>query len=270
MYSEQGQEILPTSLVERYHLGAIEQVFTIKPIGQQAGAMLCGVLGVVCVGISFVIWVSGWIIFWLLTGTALLALMVLFIRSAQRYRGAKYFVCLDGLLRIDKEEIEVVRWENVLEVRKVLEEYTSRSRYSSTIRYRLTQYHIRQLDGQEFVIQHDLMQLGSLLIALKWRIVQQLLPGALETYNADQPVHFGSIEVSKQGITVQNGWRTLAWSDLLNIKIDAGTMIIQKKVTRYTGEMWEKIHTSGMPNLALFAALVRQIAGKLKVFGDSL
>src|ERR1700692_3062593 len=88
--SEQGQETSPAALVEAYHLGAIEEMFTLEPIVQQTIATMCGVIGVSCIGVSFAIWPSGWAIFWLfflLVGMGFLATMVLFIRSAWHYRG---------------------------------------------------------------------------------------------------------------------------------------------------------------------------------------
>src|SRR5260221_1651433 len=52
-------------------------------------------------------------------------------------------------------------------------------------------------------------------------VTRRLFPEAIASYNAGNQVNFGSIQVSYQGISVQNGQKALAWNELKTI-IEAG------------------------------------------------
>ncbi len=71
-------------------------------------------------------------------------------------------------------------------------------------------------------------------------------------------VNFGSILVSYQGLSLQNGQKTLPWNEFKGIKVYDGRVSIKKQGARLD---WTPLLLSQVPNLCVFQVLVHQITG---------
>ena len=95
--------------------------------------------------------------------------------------------------------------------------------------------------------------------AIEQEVTRHLLPSALAAYNADQPVAFGEICVSGQGIHIGSRQETIAWNELNMVGVSGSHIYINWKKQGHllfstrTIPLWE------IPNVCVLTELVKTI-----------
>jgi hypothetical protein len=87
-------------------------------------------------------------------------------------------------------------------------------------------------------------------------IIQRKLPEALNALRAGHPVDFGELRLDSLGLVLDQGRKTLAWSDLLRITAERDTIIIRQKGHR---SAWATLSITETPNAVILFALLRSL-----------
>jgi hypothetical protein len=87
-------------------------------------------------------------------------------------------------------------------------------------------------------------------------IMQRKLPDALNAIRAGHPVDFGELRLDSLGLVIDQGRKTLAWSDLVSITSEQDTIIIRQKGHR---SAWAKLPITETPNAVILFALLRSL-----------
>lgn len=116
--------------------------------------------------------------------------------------------------------------------------YTSRS------------YTLIKKSGEKITLLGDQLQGTTTLIGtIKRRVVALLDQPLQQAYAEGQPVTFGPVTVSKQGI--QAGSKQFAWGDVLNVEVKSGNLIVN---LRQGGS--HKIRAKAIPNIESLCQLI--------------
>jgi hypothetical protein len=87
-------------------------------------------------------------------------------------------------------------------------------------------------------------------------IIQRKLPDALNALRAGHPVDFGELRLDSLGLVLDQGRKTLAWSDLKSVTSAQDTLIIRQKGHR---SAWAKLLLTETPNAVILFALLRSL-----------
>ena len=126
-------------------------------------------------------------------------------------------------------------------------------------RYTLDRYALRRADGSEIIIDKAFGKFKQLGKDLEQGMTSYLLPGILATYNAGQAIQFGEIAVSTQGISLQNGQKFIAWSELHYMRPVTGFLHVHWKKQGQPFYSNARILMSTIPNVFILQTLVKQI-----------
>lgn len=195
-------------------------------------------------------------------------LLTIFLVLIAQYRGkATTLINEDGLVAIKKQETYIIHWHDIMEELKIYECYNTKNGE----RHWLTHYYVYTQDGKELDLKVILSTVGGdaketlvnrFLIPL---LLRRYLPQALETYTSGQVVTFGMTGVSKQGISLRNGWKLVPWEQIKLIKIEPWAITIEPidKIT----QVIEEISSAATPNMSVLVELLRcvQDPGKLQL-----
>ncbi len=96
----------------------------------------------------------------------------------------------------------------------------------------------------------EIEQLGRLL---EQGVIRTQLPKAMDLIRAGQTMSFGQVSVSQRGVDV--GKHSLAWSQVKNAQVGAGSSLLKVKQAGKLLPLME--HMDEVPNYFLFVALVR-------------
>jgi hypothetical protein len=198
---------------------------------------------------------------------------------AFQHRGARVYLCTDGLMRVTDGTAEASRWDQTREFWKVFSEpawygllgfidvISSFTGQDSSANYRgtlqtLQEYRLRQANGTELVLAkrrfYKFKKLGK---AIEQEVTRHLLPGALAAYNAGQPVSFGEISVSGQGITIGFRQETIIWNELNMVRGSGRLIYINWKKQGHLLFSTRTIPISEIPNVCVLTELVKTIRG---------
>ena len=87
--------------------------------------------------------------------------------------------------------------------------------------------------------------------AMQQRITHALTPRALEALRTGASLPFGKLSVNPMGVS--NGAETLAWSEISNVTIQNGVIVIGKVGKRLR---WTSASMAKTPNAFVFLSLV--------------
>lgn len=266
-----------TELVTAYQLGTVTKVYSSFKSKMQTGIAL-NIIGaivivgsIVIVGALYILAIDVlWMVFpFILAFGGLCCLIVgisIIVKARRHHTGIDFYVCAEGLVRIDEEQAAVVRWDEVIEVRKVFDQQSSDK---AGVIYYLREYCLRRREKQDFILKTDIwLPIDGLCRSIEEYITPLLQSEVMAAYEAGLPVNFGSVEVGERGITLHNGWRTLPWEALKRVDVEQGIINIHKIEVNNQGKRWDTIYLSGMPNPAVFVGLLKNIFGN-KVRDDA-
>jgi hypothetical protein len=184
----------------------------------------------------------------LIIGIGFLGFGITQVRGASRNQGAQVYVGTDGLMRVKGNQAESIRWDQIAAVQKAFTKMQNN--------YFLKAFILLRSDRSALTLEKSFKDFNELGKTIEEEVTRRMLPGAVAAYNAGSPVNFGAIMVSYQGISVQNGQKTLGWNEFKTIKVYDGRVTIKKQ-----GAMldWEKLLIPQVPNLCVLVALIDYI-----------
>jgi hypothetical protein len=194
----------------------------------------------------------------ILIGLSLLIYGISQIRTARRNRGARLYLCSDGVMRVQGDQVQAIRWDQMTSIQKTFTELSG----SGTKSYLLKQYILLRPDGTQLVLDNSFGKFKECGAAIEQQVTTRLLPGALAAFQSGQLLPFGPIGVSAQGVSAQNGQKVLPWGELKQIQVRNGELKVKKEGAFLD---WEIIPTSGMPNLCVLVALLNSITNGQKI-----
>jgi hypothetical protein len=252
----------PSQLIAAYQLGSVVREFKSSSVSKRLlgiGILMLGVvLILVCILFLVAVKFDLRLIVLLLFGISLILYSKSVIGAAARNRGAQVFLCTNGVMRLQGGQAETIHWNQIAAVRKTFTELSARGQKS----YFLKQCILQSPNGTALMLDNAFGGFKELVGAIEQQVTQYLLPGAIAAYTSGRPVDFEKVSVSYQGLSVHNGQKTLPWNELKTVKVRNGLIEIKK-----TGSLldWEIIHTEGMPNTCVLAALIGHITGGQKL-----
>lgn len=258
-------------LVNAYRLGTL-----IKEYKNNTGSKM--VLGIVYIIAGIVCIISGLLLFllifstsliaWALAGVSLIVTGLAFflnygrslVRRARCNRGARVYLCTEGLLSMKEGSVDVIRWDQLAEIWQAFTEFSSYGRKY----YVLRQFLLRRSDGTVLVLDDVFRSFKEIGAAVEQRVVSRFLPGVLAAYHAGNTVSFGPICVHLQSVSVSvnNGQKMLTWDELDKVKIVEGVISFKKKGSLVAVAA---VPMAQVPNVCLFAALVNAVTNGQKL-----
>jgi hypothetical protein len=243
--------------------------------------IVVGALGVYPVLFSFLGRFSFGTIILLLIGLSLVAYGVSRVFMAFQNSDAQVYLCTDGLMRVNAGTAEAIRWDQTREFWKVFSEPSwygflwllslissftgqdSSANYGGTLQtfYSLQEYKLCQANGTELVLAKRFRKFKKLGKAIEQEVTRHLLPSALAAYNAGQPVAFGEISVSGQGINIRSRQETIAWNELNMVRVSGSLIYINWKKQGHLLFSTRTIPISEIPNVCVLTELVKTIQG---------
>jgi hypothetical protein len=151
----------------------------------------------------------------------ILGIAVLFRGRATR--GLRVLVFADGLARLQGSLVEVVRWDEVNEVRRIPNAGADGVHTKVTW---LVQLVLVCGDGREVVFNEALSGLRRLRLLVEENTLRFMLPAGLEAFEAGKAIGFGMIAVSPDGI--HHGSNTLPWERLEEAKVEDGDFVVRE------------------------------------------
>ena len=194
---------------------------------------------------------------WLLVG---LLLTVIVIFSAR----LRVLVCADGLLVLQRTA-KAIAWSQI-------EQFWKSIRVKGKARVTHT-YSIRTLNGNSYVFNDELPDVGRLGHIIERRMTRARLSELLDAYYAGQAVHFERLTLQSQGIIFQQfqmqrkrkkrqvrqyqePQNMLPWDELDAFSIDDTTLNVYKK-----GQYWDwlALPVAELPNVSILKNMVDAI-----------
>lgn len=221
--------------------------------------------------------------------------MIGFLRPSGSTGGdLRFWSCADGLVYMQDEHIQTVRWSDIAQVwRKsalvngilitigYLVQATNGLQFSFSLLsgpYANLMNAFGGADGvsissgtgemssyggfTEITGYTDLSAYRGLGELIEDQMVRQQLPHAIESYQRGNVVSFGQFSIHPQGLS--DGLNELTWNEIADIQVSPAAVQITKKPA---GLVWFTLNASAIPNMALLVAVLKTIQRLLLVDG---
>jgi hypothetical protein len=249
----------PTMLAATHRLGSVVSQYKSATGSIIFRNILLALLGILCIATIFS-GLSTTTLVLFLFGVIMVFYAISRISVARRNSGTSIHICTEGLMRVATNSVEAIRWDEFSEAwMHFRRSFMTSTWYAS--RYTLDKYALRRADGSEIIIDKAFGKFKQLGKDLEQGMTSYLLPGILATYNASQEVQFGEIAVSTQGISLQNGQKLIAWSELHYMRPVTGFLHVHWKKQGQAFYSNERILMNTIPNVFVLQTLVKQIKG---------
>jgi hypothetical protein len=83
-------------------------------------------------------------------------------------------------------------------------------------------------------------------------VIRRKLPAALHALRGGRPIDFGELRLDSVGLTMDQGRKTLGWSDLQSITLEQDSIVVKQNGHR---SAWSKIPIAETPNAVILLAL---------------
>lgn len=197
--------------------------------------------------------VFGWLIFWIVV---LWLIMRNEIRTTEQKTSLYLFKL--GLLGYNEQEksVEVIAWDEIESVwlhilyiyERASEEEEGKIRYD-------WRYTFQRVDGEKYIFRGH-FGIKALSYYVDKEVTARLLPRAIATYEAGQPVCFGNIQVSQKGMQI--GQEAIAWPNIFSVELEGYQIIVRLS----DWEHWIGTPKDETPNVCVLEALIRHIIAK--------
>jgi hypothetical protein len=256
------------ALARTHNVGTPLAQYKSQSVSMIFWAVIIGIFGVICL-LALLTGFNTTDIVIALFGIILLAYAVLRIATALNNRGARIYMCSDGLIRATKAVTEVQRWDQTSEVWKLFRRslwsfnfYTDAAiRVGKSMNrpfYVLDAYKLRRTDGSEVTIDRAFNKFKQLGQAIELEMTNRLMPDVLARYNAGQLVSFGELAFSQQGITVPGG-KVIPWPEVTNVAVmKNGFIYIYSKKQGQLLPSTDVVEMWKVPNAFVFLTLAKQ------------
>jgi hypothetical protein len=158
----------------------------------------------------------------------------------------------DGLTHTHKGKTEAMRWDEMDKVFMSLID-------NKNVRAIFYNYRLESGDGRKITFNYNdqaMQNIRQLSDTIQREITNRQLPKVIAAYNDDNPVAFGSLTVSKSGLS--NGKETIPWSEVEEVKLQDGAVTVRKKDKWLN---WSSVTVGSTPNIYVFLHMVDQIVG---------
>ena len=122
--------------------------------------------------------------------------------------GSTIYLYAEGLISKRGSKVDVLKWDQVSEVRETEKRASFRGRYTGTV----FTYTICSVEGKTFIFTSLIKDIEDLGMSLLVNIMAVLLPKAFAALDAGQTVPFGRFSASPTGIS--DGKQLLPWKDV--------------------------------------------------------
>jgi len=160
------------------------------------------------------------------------------------------YLCSYGLLRLryDHSDVQVIRWEQLEKIwRRVSTYYPEQEGGKKSYSCKYT---IQRDDGIQFIFEgtSDLKDFGEII---EEEVIARFLPHVVELYDAGEPITFGKLTLSQQGVS--NGKQYLSWDEITSIELIGDTLLINA---------WQQrgfaMRVLEIPNVCVLEALIER------------
>ena len=201
-------------------------------------------VGVYFYHIPWLIVLGGAIVF------VIIALHVYRIRNVIQNRTQSVFVYDDGLINVWHTSLQVIYWQRVQAVwHKVTEIRLQQGSIYAHV------YTVSCTDGTKLKFYENtvrnMLQLGKLI---EEETAHYLFPAILNAYQVGQPVVFGSLTMTREGLSYRS--KMLLWGEVKSIKIENWAIVLRKQGKRSD---WASVKLGVVPNVEVFKRLVRHV-----------
>lgn len=170
------------------------------------------------------------------------------IGSNMLYQNPRCYLCSHGVLYIRGKQVQAIRWDNIKAVQKV---------FDAGISDIPQQYILYPLSSEEPLVLDRLFD-GFRIVGkqIEHEVTQRFLPKHSAAFKSSQTLNFGTINVTSQGLTLEETQESLAWEKLGGMYEYRGYLIIKERGNAST---WKSIEISTILNLCILLPLIRQI-----------
>jgi hypothetical protein len=161
-------------------------------------------------------------------------------------------VYTDGFIRTRFNQQEICRWDDIVAVWQ----YVVKRYYNGVYTGTTHTYTIQKRDGTKLKFDDTLGNVEQLGNTIQEEVARRLLPLAIAAYNRGEPVPFGKLSLSGQGLSW--GDKTLPWSEVQGVQINKGYLTVKKQGKWLR---WANISVSQIPNLLVALTLIDRIVG---------
>ena len=176
------------------------------------------------------------------------------IRTHNQEKGMSVQIYADGIVSTKNGRSTAMRWDEVIDLGVIVVynrqihssfyTYTLKDVSGQTLRLNLTPGHFENAEQLSQTIQQE--------------VTRRQLGRAMTTLNAGEPVQFGPLTITQEGI--QNGRKTLPWSEFKEIALTQKGNFVVRAHDKATS--WARIDMVKMSNVFTFVALADQITGR--------
>jgi hypothetical protein len=159
----------------------------------------------------------------------------------------RLYICTEGFIRIAVRKVDVVRWDEIVEIRRLRHRINNRRRASAV-------YIVDRSDGKKFVFA---AKVGA---AIRQEFTQKRIAQAMADLERGETLHFGAISLNLQELQVRpdedTELRTLSLNNVGDIWLSytrGGRILISTKEDSY---VWAAILLELVADSEVFLALV--------------
>ena len=187
-----------------------------------------------------------------LPGIVLLSGGLATLYRASRSRSLQVYVFTGGLARVQRNQAEVLRWEDINEVRRNPNPKTK----GLTVTWP-SQLIFKLRDGRQLIFDESLSRLKDLRTLVEEHTRDFMFTALLEALQVGAAVAFGSLAVSAEGIF--NGTTAMPWTECASVKVGGGSLIVSCTGAK---RAFCKVPLEEVPNPHVLTALADHLTGK--------
>ena len=167
--------------------------------------------------------------------------------SNVRFQNPRNFLCSYGLMSIKGKQVQAIRWDNIEVVQK----------YPLTDISDVPQQYVLYPKSEEepIVLDNTFVGFGIFGKQIEQEVKALLLPKAITACKSDQTLNFGAVNVTPNGLLLEETQENLPWEKLGSIDERKGNLFIKE---RGTLALWKKIEVSSLLNLCVLLPLIQQ------------
>jgi hypothetical protein len=162
-------------------------------------------------------------------------------------------VYTNGLAANDNKGLQTWRWEEVDQFYAAITRHYTNGVYTGTTYI----YTLRKADNSKLVFDNKYNKVQDLGQAIEQAVTPTLYKRAADAYNAGHTVSFGSVAISKEGVTI--GKKVYPWAEVAQVSINQGYIRVSKKDGGWFSGA--SAAASTIPNLNVLLSIIDQITG---------
>jgi hypothetical protein len=168
------------------------------------------------------------------------------IRKARASGGMRVFVCADGIARLQRGRTEVMRWEDVNALKRVVDTKNQELVVSTAAQLILV-----DRNGRQMLFNETVSGLREMRQMVEEQTLKFMLPPAIEAFQGGAVIGFGDANVSREGLQV--GRKSLPWDLFESAEVSKGRLIVYDSSNGK--KRFGRVDVSKVPNVHVLLAL---------------